>query len=84
MDPNTLRITGVIDWAWAGWHPRFWDRLVAYRAHLTYGMAQKMGINWKSIFEKVFPLYNEEAIAFDELLDAADEWGEMDLGYDLR
>ena len=70
VDPESLRITGIVDWEWAGWYPRCWDRVVASIAHNIY--LGKKSSSWKTIYEQVFPSYIEEAEAFAMLITAAD------------
>ncbi|KZV59497.1 kinase-like protein [Peniophora sp. CONT] len=79
VDPSTLHITGIVDWAWAGWYPRFWDRLVADRAYCSYETKPAAHKVWHCIYEKVFPLHSEEAKTFNWLLMVAED-GHRDYG----
>lgn len=66
VDPTTFRITGIVNWAYAGWYPRFWDHFVAARAKYHYD--EKDYAHWEDIFTKAFESYPAEAAAFDLLI----------------
>lgn len=69
VNPMILRITGIIDWAGAGWYPRFWDHFVAIRTKLNYHTEEYS--DWHYIYSRVFGLYPEEATGFNLLVQNA-------------
>ncbi|KZV71459.1 kinase-like protein [Peniophora sp. CONT] len=67
VDPETCHITGVVNWAYAGWYPCSWDNFVALNSERAYGLEE--GNNWLEIYPRAVEMHNDEAIGFYLLLN---------------
>ncbi|KZV66087.1 kinase-like protein [Peniophora sp. CONT] len=81
VDETTRHITGIIDWACAGWYPPFWYHYVALKAQRSY--SDGVDVNWRDIYQQVFPLYEKEVDGFSVLLEAAQAEGEDYCGREM-
>ena len=68
VDPSSKRIVGIIDWAWAGWYPEYWEAgRMLFSGCVGDNYATLTPI-WNKIVKKVFPSEAKEAQGYYKML----------------
>ena len=75
VDPGSKRIVGIIDWAWAGWYPEYWEcgRMLASGC-LTPDYETLTPI-WIKIVRNIFPDDAKEGEGYCGMLNLYDGLG---------